>query len=72
MSAIRVVGIVVLALGLIALAYGGFSYTETEEHDIGPIEIETKDRERVDVPLWAGIAAVVAGAGMLVAGGRRV
>jgi len=71
MDLVRVIGIVLLALGLVALAYGGFSYTKTNHHEVGPIQIETKDRDTVPVPLWAGIGAVVAGAGLLVAGGRR-
>ena len=45
-------GAVLLALGVLALAYGGFSYTKsTEKASIGPIKIEVKDRERVNIPL---------------------
>jgi hypothetical protein len=48
--------------------YGGFSYTkETHQTKIGPIELSVKDTERVNVPIWAGVAAMVAGVILLVA-----
>ena len=71
MNGLRIAGIALLVLGVVALAFGGFSYTKTNETDLGPIEIQTKDRETVPVPLWAGIGAVIVGAGLLVAGGRK-
>jgi hypothetical protein len=72
MTPIRILGLVLLAAGLLALAYGGFSYTE-EKHDakIGPLEIEVKDREHVAIPPWAGVAGVVTGIALLFVGGRR-
>jgi len=69
---LRLAGLVILSLGILALVYGGFSYTrQTHEADLGPLEIRVKDKERVDVPVWAGVAAAVTGAGLLVVGGRR-
>lgn len=68
----KMLGIVLLVVGLLALAYGGFSYTREEQKaKLGPIEFSVKEKERVNIPLWAGIGAVVAGAALLVAGGRR-
>ena len=54
-------------LGIIALTYGGFTYTKTT-HDakIGPLELSVKDKETVNVPVWAGIAAIVVGGALLV------
>ena len=67
----KVLGIVLLAAGILALAYGGFSYTkETHEANLGPLQLEVKEKERVNVPLWAGIALAVAGGGLLLFGGR--
>lgn len=67
MKGTKLLGVVLLALGILALAYGGFSYTkETDKVDLGPIHIEVKDRERVNVPLWAGVAVAIAG-GILLA-----
>jgi hypothetical protein len=48
------------------LAYGGFSYTkETQGAKIGPIELTVQDRQTVNIPVWAGVAAIIAGALLL-------
>jgi hypothetical protein len=66
-SGLRVVGIVLLVVGLLAVAYGGFSYTKDETAaKIGPVEIQVQEKERVNIPLWAGIGAAVVGAVLLV------
>lgn len=66
MGSIKIAGIVLIAAGLLGLAYGGFSYTkETHDTKIGPLELSVKDKERVNIPLWAGVAVVVAGGVML-------
>jgi hypothetical protein len=71
MQGTKLIGAVLLALGILAVAYGGFSYTKDTDHiKLGPLEIEVKDKERVNVPLWAGILASVAG-GVLLAGKDR-
>ena len=63
----RMAGLVLLVLGVLALVYGGFSYTrEKGDAKIGPIEIEVTEKERVNVPLWAGIAAVAVGGALVV------
>lgn len=65
----RTIAIVVLAAGILALAYGGFSYTkETHDARIGPVSISVTENRRVNVPIWAGVALAVVGAGLLVAG----
>jgi len=62
MSAIKVVGIVLIAAGILGLVYRGFSYTtETHEAKIGSLELSMKDKERVNVPVWAGVGAIVVG-----------
>lgn len=66
-------GLVLIALGVLSLAYGGFTYTKnTEKANIGPIEISVKDKETVNIPIWAGIGAIVVGAGVLVMGGKKL
>ncbi len=68
MSAIKMVGIVLMVCGILGLAYGGFSYTkETHEAKIGPLELSVKDRETVNVPVWAGVCAIVVGGVALLA-----
>ncbi len=67
----KVAGIVLIAAGVLALVYGGFSYTK-DKHDVklGPIEFSVKQDERVPIPAWAGIGAIVAGVVLLLVGGR--
>jgi len=72
MNAVKIAGIVLIAAGILGLVYGGFSYTsETHEAKLGPIELSVKDKQRVNVPVWAGVAAIVAGGAILVLGGRK-
>jgi hypothetical protein len=72
MSSTKIVAIVLIIAGVLGLAYGRFSYTK-ESHDakVGPVEFSVKDKETVNIPQWAGIGAIVIGAGLLLAGGRR-
>ena len=68
MNQIRVMAILLIALGVAGLAYGGFTYTkDTHETQIGPIELTVKDQRTVNVPIWAGIGAIVIGVGLLLA-----
>ena len=72
MNSVKVLGVVLLVAGLLGLAYGGFSYTkDSTALKVGPIELSVKQKETVNVPLWAGIAAAVAGAGLLVFGSKN-
>ena len=67
MNSIKMLAVVLIVAGGLGLAYGGFSYTkETHQTKIGPIEFSVKDTERVNVPIWAGVAAIVAGLVLLV------
>jgi TRAP-type C4-dicarboxylate transport system permease small subunit len=62
MSAIKLAAIVLIVAGILGLVYGGFSYTkETQQAKIGPLELSTKDKETVNVPVWAGVGAIVIG-----------
>jgi TRAP-type C4-dicarboxylate transport system permease small subunit len=62
MSAVKIVGIALIAAGTLGLVYGGFSYTkETHEAKIGSLELSVKDKEVVNVPVWAGVGAIVVG-----------
>jgi hypothetical protein len=65
----RVIGIAVLAAGILALAYGGFSYTKnTHDAKVGPLEFSFSEKQRVNVPVWAGVVLVVVGGGILISG----
>ncbi|MES2151203.1 MAG: hypothetical protein V4508_15590 [Pseudomonadota bacterium] len=68
----KTLGIVLVACGLLGLAYGGFSYThETEKASLGPIKLSVSERENVNIPLWASLAALVAGGALLAMSGRK-
>ena len=72
MNPIRLVAIVLIVGGVLGLAYGGFSYTkDTTVVKLGPIEISAKEKQTVNVPMWAGIGAIVVGGVLLAVGGRR-
>jgi len=67
MSGIRILAIALIVAGILGVVYGKFSYTkETHNAKLGPIELSVKDKETVNVPAWAGVAAIVAGAGLLI------
>jgi uncharacterized membrane protein len=72
MTAIKMIGLVLVAAGLLALVYGGFSYTkDTHNVKLGPVELSVKEKETVNVPVWAGAGAIVIGAVLLAFGGRK-
>ena len=66
MSAIKILAMVLIVAGILGLAYGGFTYTR-ESHDLklGKLELSVKDRETVNIPVWVGAGAIVAGALLL-------
>ena len=72
MGPMKIAGVMLIVVGALALAYGGFSYTkDTHKAEIGPLKFSVQEKERVNVPQWAGLAAIVAGVVLLVAGGRK-
>lgn len=72
MNGIRILALIMIVAGALGLVYGGFSYTkQTDVAKLGPIELTVKEKETVNVPLWAGIGLIAVGAGLLVFGGGR-
>ena len=72
MSGTKLAALVLIVAGALALTYRTFTYTkETHTAKIGALELSVKDRETVDIPLWAGVGAVVVGAGLLLTSRRR-
>jgi uncharacterized membrane protein YdcZ (DUF606 family) len=72
MNAVRLIAIALLVAGALGLAYGGFSYTkDTTAVKLGSLELSVKEKKEVNIPLWAGIAAMVAGGLLLVSTSKR-
>jgi TRAP-type C4-dicarboxylate transport system permease small subunit len=62
MSAVKMIGLGLIAAGVLGLAYGGFTYTtETHEATIGSLELSMKDKKTINIPVWAGIGTIIAG-----------
>lgn len=71
MDAIRMAAITLIVAGALGLVYGGFSYTkDTHEMKLGPLELSVQEKEEVNVPMWAGVGALVIG-GVLLFGGKK-
>ena len=71
MNGLKMAAVALIVAGILALAYGSFSYTkETHQAKLGPIELSVKEKETVNVPVWAGVGAIVVGGLLLVLGGR--
>ena len=72
MNVVKLAAIALIAAGVLGLGYGSFSYTkQTHEAKIGPIALSVQEKQTVNVPLWAGIGAIVIGAAGLLFGGKR-
>jgi multidrug transporter EmrE-like cation transporter len=72
MGGIKIAAIVLIIAGALGLAYGSFTFTkEKHEAEIGPLELAVEEKETVNIPQWAGIAAIVAGGALLLVGARR-
>ena len=68
----KIIAIILMLGGLLALVYGGFSYTkDTTVIKLGPLEVSAKEKETVNVPVWAGVGAIVIGGLLLVVGSKK-
>jgi multidrug transporter EmrE-like cation transporter len=69
---IKIAAVVLIMAGVLGLAYGSFSYTkDTHEAKVGPIELTMKDKETVNIPVWAGVGAIAIGGVLLFLGGKK-
>ena len=72
MNSLRIAALVLIVAGVLGLAYGGFSYTrQTHEMKIGPLEMSMQERQTINMPVWAGVGAILIGGGLLFFGGRK-
>ena len=68
----KIVAMVLIVAGLLAVAFRGLTYKkETHDARVGPVAISVTEKERIDVPVWAGVAMIVVGAGLLVAARKK-
>lgn len=66
MNSTKIAAIVLLVAGALALAYGGFTYTkQTHTADVGPLHLAVKERQYVNLPVWLGVGAMLAGGVLL-------
>lgn len=72
MNSIKIMAIALMVAGLLGLIYGGFSYTkDSTAVKLGPLELSVQEKERVNVPVWAGIGAILAGGLLFGFAGRK-
>ena len=72
MTPVKIVGIILIVLGVAGLAMGGFSYTkESHQAKIGPLQLSVEEKQNVNVPQWLGIASIALGVILLIVPGRR-
>lgn len=66
MNSTKMLALVLIVAGALALAYGGFTYTtDTHSADMGPIHMSVDEKEHVNIPIWAGIGVLVLGGVLL-------
>jgi len=62
----KILGVILILAGVLALAYGGFSYTTRKRAvDMGPLQIETKTKHQVFLPPVLGISGIIVGGALL-------
>jgi hypothetical protein len=72
MNVVRVISILLIVAGALGLAYGSFSFTrETHETKIGPLELSVTEKQTVNVPVWAGVGAILVGGALLLLGNKK-
>jgi hypothetical protein len=72
MNMVKIVGILLIVAGVLGVLFSSFSFTkETHEAKLGPIELSVKEKQTVNIPVWASVAAIVVGGVLLVVGGRK-
>jgi hypothetical protein len=72
MSATKMLGLVLLVAGMLGLIYGGFTYTrDTHTAKLGPVELTVKEKDTVNIPIWAGVCAMLAGGALVIFSDKR-
>ena len=72
MRPIAMLGVVLIVLGLAGLFFSRVSWTETKPvAKLGPLEFSVKEKQQVNFPAWASVAAIVVGGALVLFGGKK-
>jgi len=72
MNTVKIAAMALILAGILGLAYGSFSYTkETHEAKLGPLELSVQEKQTVNIPVWLGAGAIVAGCALLLLGSKK-
>lgn len=72
MNAVKIAAVALLVAGVLGLVYGSFSYTkETHTANLGSIDLSVTEKETVNVPVWAGVGAIMIGGVLLLFGSKK-
>ena len=72
MNSIKMAAIALIVAGALGLVYGSFSFTkQTHEAQVGPLTLSVEEQQTVNVPVWAGVGAILLGGALLLFGGKR-
>ncbi len=72
MGAVRIIGIILIVIGIIGLIYGGITYTTHKNvADVGPLKLQTEQKKSVPLPPIISGVVLAAGIILVLAGGRR-
>ena len=72
MSVTRIIGLVLVIVGIVALLWGGVFWTRNKTVvDAGPLQVKTQQHEGVALPPIVGVGSLIAGIALLVVGGRQ-
>jgi hypothetical protein len=68
---VKLIGMILIAFGIFALVMGGISYTDRDKVlDIGPVEVQSEQRETIPLSPIVGIAALAGGVALVIAGAK--
>ena len=72
MNSTKLIGVILIIAGVLGLMYGGFSYTQDKTAvKVGPLELTVQEQKSINIPLWAGIGALVVGVVLVGVGGKK-
>jgi uncharacterized membrane protein HdeD (DUF308 family) len=72
MKPATIVGIILIVIGIVALAYQGITYTISERVvDLGPLKVEAKRERTIPLPPVVGVVALIGGIVLVAVSGRK-